>query len=66
MIFLKRDIDLLPTAGRPLSQANSLKEMYKIRLPLYRAFADAEIENMRAPQSCAAQILEVYHEIAGR
>ena len=65
LFFLKRDLKLLPKAGRPLSQANSLEKMYEVRLPLYRAFADAEIDNMGAPEACAGKILEVYHEISG-
>lgn len=64
LFFLKRDLNLLPKAGRPLSQANSLEQMYEVRLPLYRAFADAEIGNMGAPEACADKILEVYHEIS--
>lgn len=65
LFFLKRDLKLLPKAGRPLSQANSLEKMYEVRLPLYRAFADAEVENMGKPKACAAKILEVYNEISG-
>ena len=65
LFFLKRDLKLLPKAGRPLSQANSLEKMYEVRLPLYRAFADAEINNMASPNACADKILEVYHEISG-
>jgi len=65
LIFLKRDLKLLPKAGRPLSQANSLEKMYELRLPLYRAFADAELDNMNSPEACADKILEVYHEISG-
>jgi len=65
LFFLKRDLNLLPRAGRPLSQANSLEKMYEVRLPLYRAFADAEADNMGAPEACADKILEVYHEISG-
>ena len=65
LIFLKRDLNLLPKAGRPLSQANSLEKMYEVRLPLYRTFADAEVENMGKIEACAAKILEVYHEISG-
>lgn len=66
VFFLKRSLNLLPKAGRPLSQANSLEDMYEVRLPLYRAFADAEIENEGAPEDTAARILEAYDEIAGR
>ncbi len=66
LFFLKRDLALLPTAGRPLSQAGSLQEMYALRLPMYEAFADASIENAGDPKAVAARILEVYHEIADR
>lgn len=45
MIFIHRDLDKLPVKGRPLSQANPLEEMYAKRLPLYKAFADVEIDN---------------------
>ena len=43
--FLRRDLDLLPTEGRPLSQAGSLEEMYRARRPLYKAAADMVIDN---------------------
>lgn len=65
LFFLKRDLHLLPKSGRPLSQANSLEKMYQARLPLYRAFADAEIDNMGATEDTVARILEVYDEISG-
>ena len=65
LFFLKRDLRLLPKSGRPLSQANSLEKMYQTRLPLYRAFADAEIDNMEATEDTVARILEVYDEISG-
>ena len=39
--------------------------MYQTRLPLYRAFADAEIDNMGATEDTVARILEVYDEISG-
>ena len=65
IFFLMRDLSLLPTAGRPLSQRNSVEALYEARLPLYRRFADAEIENMGAPVDAAAQILEAYDEISG-
>lgn len=64
LIFhLERDIDLLATEGRPLSQAGSLAEMYRIRQPLYRAFADAQIKNSGAKEETAARITEVFDEI---
>ena len=65
LFFLRRELSLLPKAGRPLSQRNSLEAMYETRLPLYRRFADCEIENAGAPEDAAAQILEAYDEISG-
>ncbi|MCL1862776.1 MAG: shikimate kinase [Defluviitaleaceae bacterium] len=45
IFFIERDIKELPREGRPLSQGN-LHEMYKIRLPMYKRFADARLENI--------------------
>ena len=42
--FIHRETELLATDGRPLSKSpETLKEMQKMRLPLYRQFADIEI-----------------------
>ena len=45
IIWLKRNLDQLPTDGRPLSQAGDLAKMYEIRRPMYEAFADHAIDN---------------------
>lgn len=45
IFWLQRDIEKLPTEGRPLSQAGSISEMYKKRAPMYERFADAVIDN---------------------
>lgn len=45
IIWLQRDLSLLPTNGRPLSQSNDLRQMYQIRQPLYRQFSDLSVEN---------------------
>ena len=45
IIWLKRDLGLLPTEGRPLSQTNSLQDIYSKREPLYQKFADIIISN---------------------
>ena len=66
IFFIQRALDRLPTDGRPISQANPLEALYEKRLPLYRSFADAEIDNNGAPETAAARILEVYHETVGR
>lgn len=59
IFWLRRDLDKLPTDGRPLSQANKLQQMYDIRGPLYEAFADHAIDNDGTAESTVSQIMEV-------
>ncbi len=57
IVFLHRDLDRLPTQGRPLSIAHPLREMYDHRLPLYRAFATVEVDNNGTPEETVTAIL---------
>ena len=57
--WLKRDLDKLPTDGRPLSQANKLADMYAKRQPLYAASADHIIGNDGTLEETLAQFMEV-------
>ena len=41
--WLQRDVDKLPTDGRPLSV--DLKELYRVRKDMYETFADHLIDN---------------------
>lgn len=66
VFYVRRDIALLPTDGRPLSQSSALQEMYRRRNPLYEAFADVCIDNTASLDEAAGRILEVYYEAAGR
>lgn len=59
IVWLTRPIEDLPCDGRPLSQSGALADMYRIREPLYRAFADTIIPNDGTPEAVAARILEV-------
>lgn len=45
ILHLTRDLGLLPTDGRPVSQSTDLGLLWQRRKPLYAAFADAEIDN---------------------
>ena len=45
IVWLRRDLAKLPTAGRPLSQANSLETLYARRKDQYAAFADLQADN---------------------
>lgn len=63
--FLRRDLDLLPRDGRPLSQKGSLEEMYRARRPLYQAAADAVIDNSVSPEETAGLIWRDFCEHSG-
>lgn len=45
IFWLQRNLDVLPTDGRPISQSNKLSDLYAKRKPLYEAFADFFIDN---------------------
>ena len=53
---LVRDLSLLPTEGRPLSQGADLAAMWRERAPLYARFRDAEIDNSGTVEDTAAAI----------
>ena len=45
IIYITRQLDKLPTDGRPLSQSGKLEAMYQQRETLYEAFADYCVSN---------------------
>ncbi len=55
--YLQRDLDRLPTNGRPLSQINGLQVLYAVRKPLYERFADHCIDNNGTPDDTIQAIL---------
>mgnify|MGYP002921318412 FL=1 len=58
IVWLKRDLDALPTDGRPLSQVGKLEAMYQKRAPMYAAFSDFSVENTRSPEKTAEEICQ--------
>ena len=66
VVLILRDTEKLDTAGRPLSRdLDTLNAMYKVRMPVYKAFADAEAVNNDTPSACAEFILEKFYENFG-
>ena len=57
VIYLRRDLSLLPTGGRPMSQANPLEELYRQRAPLYGQLADQIVDNQGTPEETAQEII---------
>ena len=62
IFWLKRELDKLPTDGRPLSQKGTLGQMYEARMPLYRRFADAAISNDSSITETASAICRKLEE----
>lgn len=66
VVLILRDTEKLDTTGRPLSRdLDTLKAMYEVRMPVYKAFADAEAVNNDTPSACAEFILEKFYENFG-
>jgi shikimate dehydrogenase len=59
VVFINRDPSSLSTDGRPLSQSEGVEKLYKTRLPLYRAFADYEIDGNGSVDGVSKKIEEV-------
>ena len=53
IVYVKRDLNLLSTDGRPLSKAGKLEELFAKRKALYENFADASIINDGTPENTA-------------
>lgn len=64
--FIRRDIDLLPRNGRPLSSASedAVALLWAQRRDKYHAAADFIIENDTAPETVSQRIQEGFHETA--
>ena len=58
IVFINRDADLLPTNGRPLSQMYGTKALYEKRMPLYRQFADIEVDGNGTIDEVANRIVK--------
>ena len=59
IFWLQRELDLLPTDGRPLSQTNKLSDLYRIRKPLYETFADYIIDNNATTERTVTEICRI-------
>jgi shikimate dehydrogenase len=57
-LFLERDINLLPTFGRPVSLKKGVEQIYSERYPLYLQWADITVKNDCAPEIVVNKILK--------
>lgn len=57
VIWLRRDLDKLPTHGRPISQSTPLEELYRRRAPLYEAISHLAVDNTGSVEETAEEII---------
>lgn len=62
VFWLRRDLDKLPTADRPLSQTLGPEELYRQRKEKYAAFADHTVENNGDPKAAVEEILDLWEK----
>ena len=60
VVYLRRDLSLLSTEGRPLSKANGVEDLYRKRAPVYESLADVIVDNDRTAEVAAKEIIEKY------
>ncbi len=58
ILWLRRDLEKLPTQGRPLSQKHTPQALYAQRKDLYDAFADLAVDNDGPLADTVSHILE--------
>ena len=56
IIWLTRELDKLPTEGRPLSQITKMETMFETRKPMYQRFADYIVSNDGSAEETVAAI----------
>ncbi|MBO7515249.1 MAG: shikimate kinase, partial [Lachnospiraceae bacterium] len=58
--YLKRPLEKLAVAGRPLSEQQSVQALYEKRRALYEAFADATVDNVTTIEDAAQTIVDLH------
>lgn len=59
IVYLKRDLTELESAGRPLSLSLGIEKLYAERAPIYSAFADFSVDN-EGIEATAKKIAEAF------
>lgn len=63
IIYLERELSLLATGGRPLSQKTSPEALYAVRKDAYERFADLRIQSTEVPEQTAETMLNALEQL---
>ena len=63
IFWLQRDLSLLPTDGRPISQLHGLSSLYEARQPLYESFSDIVIDNNQSTEQTVQALYKALEDI---
>ncbi|MBQ8851096.1 MAG: shikimate kinase, partial [Oscillibacter sp.] len=58
IIWVQRDLNKLPTSGRPVSQRDGVQAIFEKRKPMYERFADIAVDNNGEVSETVSQILQ--------
>lgn len=50
-VYLRRDLELLPMSGRPISLSTTVQDLYAARAPLYEALSDIAADNVTVDEA---------------
>ncbi len=60
IIYIKRDVNLLTTDNRPISQKEGIKALYEKRKDIYIKVSDLIVENDTTIENCAKKVIKDY------
>lgn len=60
IIYIKRDVNLLTTDNRPISQKDGIKALYEKRKDIYIKVSDLIVENDTTIENCAKKVIKDY------
>ena len=58
IVYLRRDLAALSDEGRPLSQGGRIKKLFEEREPIYRALAEAVVDNDGSVEDAVNRIID--------
>ncbi len=63
IVYIKRNLELLSSKGRPLSQSKGVYELYNERKGVYESAMDFSVENNSTKENCVKEIVCKYETI---